>query len=70
AEHLREIDEKLKLMQTEEGTIQNLLNGLGASTMEAKKRELLEKKYNARLAKLSNDISELRRQKEGQVAAA
>jgi len=57
-------------MQTEEGTIQNLLNGLGASTMEAKKRELLEKKYNARLAKLSNDISELRRQKEGQVAAA
>jgi hypothetical protein len=70
ADELREIDEKLKLMETEEGTIQNLLNGLGASTMDAKKRELLEKKYTARLQKLSGDIKELRRQKEGGMAAA
>lgn len=65
AEELREIDEKLKLLETEGGTIQNLLNGLAGSTMEAKKRELLEKKYTARMKKISTDIADLRRLKEG-----
>jgi hypothetical protein len=70
AEELREIDDKLKLMETEEGTIQNLLNGLSGSTMDAKKRSLLEKKYNERLKKLATDITELKRQKESAMAAA
>ncbi len=69
-EGLEKIDEKIKLMETEEGTIQNLLNGLEGSSMESKKRALLEKKYNDRLKKISGDIAELRQQRDSAMGVA
>jgi len=60
---LKKIDERLKLMETEENTIQNLLKGLAASEMEAKKRSQMEKKYTDRLNKITADITELRKSK-------
>lgn len=69
-EGLEKIDEKIKLMETEEGTIQNLLNGLEGSSMESKKRALLEKKYNDRLKKISGDIAELKQQRDSALGVA
>lgn len=63
-EKLKEINEKLKLMETEEGVIQNLYKGLASSSMEEKKRQLLETKYADRLKKIAADIANLRKLKE------
>ncbi|MEE8401110.1 MAG: hypothetical protein V3R86_03040, partial [Candidatus Hydrothermarchaeaceae archaeon] len=63
-EKLKEINERLKLMETEEGVIQNLYKGLASSSMEEKKRLLLEKKYGDRLKKIATDIADLRHLKE------
>ncbi|MEE8402895.1 MAG: hypothetical protein V3R93_03995, partial [Candidatus Hydrothermarchaeaceae archaeon] len=60
----KNLSEKLKLMETEEGTIRNLLKGLATSSMKKEKRLQMEKKYTERLNKITADIAEVRKLKE------
>jgi methyl-accepting chemotaxis protein len=60
---LHEIEEEIKLRETEKGVILNLMNGLSSEMNEAK-RAAMEMGYKKRLEKITSEIDELMRLKE------
>ncbi|MEE8167669.1 MAG: hypothetical protein V3T58_02210 [Candidatus Hydrothermarchaeales archaeon] len=57
------IENKLNVIETERGVVQNLLDGLSAE-LDYRKREQMEKRYGDRLEKISQTQAELKKLKE------